>query len=204
MKSGWIGLVVGLLTVVGVIGTIAIAMLLDSEFGTSLLLLGIAGPFHLASGSKKEYPFSLNIPAGGRESYYGVDANLKWFIKASVDVKERRNLTSGTSEAQITKPPLMPTVIKEKEAITREVVMIQCAYCHGLMPQTSTFCAQTAEQEEEAKPIKHKHLIQPQPLQHPSPRHSDQVTKNNKKQHKATLSHPKSHRTTQSYSKAPN
>ncbi len=30
--------------------------------------------------------------------------------------------------------------VKETEVITREVVMIHCAYCKGLMPQTSTFC----------------------------------------------------------------
>jgi len=31
------------------------------------------------------------------------------------------------------------TIIREKE-IVREVVLIPCAYCGGLMPQTSTFC----------------------------------------------------------------
>jgi len=30
-------------------------------------------------------------------------------------------------------------VIKEKEII-KEVVMVPCSYCGGLMPQTSTFC----------------------------------------------------------------
>ncbi len=28
----------------------------------------------------------------------------------------------------------------QKEVVTREVVMIPCKYCGGLMPQTSTFC----------------------------------------------------------------
>jgi len=30
--------------------------------------------------------------------------------------------------------------MKEKETIIKEVVMIPCAYCGGLMPQTSVFC----------------------------------------------------------------
>jgi len=30
-------------------------------------------------------------------------------------------------------------VIKEKEII-KEVVMVPCSYCGGLMPQTATFC----------------------------------------------------------------
>ncbi len=33
-----------------------------------------------------------------------------------------------------------PTIVKEREVITREVVLIQCAYCGGLMPQASTIC----------------------------------------------------------------
>jgi len=31
-------------------------------------------------------------------------------------------------------------VTKEKETILREVVMIPCKYCGGLMPQTSVYC----------------------------------------------------------------
>lgn len=31
------------------------------------------------------------------------------------------------------------TIIKEREVI-REVVMVPCKYCGGLMPQASTFC----------------------------------------------------------------
>ena len=30
--------------------------------------------------------------------------------------------------------------IKEKEIITKEIVMVSCDYCGGLMPQKSTFC----------------------------------------------------------------
>jgi len=48
-------------------------------------------------------------------------------------------------------PPLPPpqsisptsqhsVVTKEKETILREVVMIPCKYCGGLMPQTSVYC----------------------------------------------------------------
>jgi hypothetical protein len=37
-------------------------------------------------------------------------------------------------------PPPLPAVTKEKETIIKEVVIIPCTYCGGLMPQTSTFC----------------------------------------------------------------
>lgn len=46
----------------------------------------------------------------------------------------------ATPKVVLTKEVGKETVIKEKEIITQEVVMIPCAYCGGLMPQTSTFC----------------------------------------------------------------
>jgi hypothetical protein len=38
-------------------------------------------------------------------------------------------------------PPSPIQQVKEvKETITKEVVLIPCEYCRGLMPQTATFC----------------------------------------------------------------
>lgn len=31
-------------------------------------------------------------------------------------------------------------VVREKEIVVKEVVMVPCRYCHGLMPNTSIFC----------------------------------------------------------------
>ncbi len=31
-------------------------------------------------------------------------------------------------------------VVREREIIVKEIVMIPCQYCGGFMPQTSTFC----------------------------------------------------------------
>jgi hypothetical protein len=39
---------------------------------------------------------------------------------------------------QVEKLKEAPTV--QREVITKEVVMLPCEYCNGLMPQTSTFC----------------------------------------------------------------
>lgn len=37
--------------------------------------------------------------------------------------------------------PNIPTITaKEKEIIVKEVVMIPCSYCGGLMPQTAIYC----------------------------------------------------------------
>jgi len=98
-----------------------------------------SGEFRLASGYRREFPFSTNIPAGGRESYKSVDASVTWSIKGVLAIKERPDITSETVEVQVIKPSAAPTIVKEKE-IVREVVMIPCAYCGTLMPQTSIFC----------------------------------------------------------------
>jgi len=41
---------------------------------------------------------------------------------------------------QASKNPPPPPVTKEKETIIKEIVMVPCRYCGGLMPQTSVFC----------------------------------------------------------------
>ena len=47
-----------------------------------------------------------------------------------------RALTKKTAPQP--KPPVKD-IIREKEII-KEVVMVPCSYCGGLMPQTATFC----------------------------------------------------------------
>lgn len=97
-----------------------------------------SGPLHITPGYKKEFPFSTNVPAGGRVSYDSVDASVTWSIKGVIGIKGRPDVTSKTVEVQVVRPAA-PPVVKEKEII-REVVMIPCSYCRALMPQTSTFC----------------------------------------------------------------
>jgi hypothetical protein len=94
-----------------------------------------SGKLHMIPGFKKTFPISVNIPAGGRESFDGLDANVTWFIKGVVAIKGRPDVTSETIELQVIRPAAGPTAVKEKE-----VVMIPCEYCGGLMPQTATSC----------------------------------------------------------------
>jgi len=94
------------------------------------------------------------IPAGYREdfkflfkctnlsllpTYKSRDKHTIWSIGAKADIKGCPDIEVGT-EVQVVKPlapPTPPTVVKE---IVKEVVMIACPYCGGLMPQTSVFC----------------------------------------------------------------
>ena len=45
-----------------------------------------------------------------------------------------------------------PTIIREKEII-REIVLIPCVYCSGLMPQSAIFCPNCGERRKADKSI---------------------------------------------------
>lgn len=90
---------------------------------------------HMLPSFKKTFHVSVNIPAGGRESFDGLDASVRWSIKGVVAIKGRPDVTSKTIELQVIRPAAAPTVVKEKE-----VAMIPCEYCGSLMPETATEC----------------------------------------------------------------
>ena len=94
-----------------------------------------SGELHLIPGLKKTFPIRVDIPAGGRESFDGLDSNVTWTIKGVVAIKGRPDVTSKTIELQVIRPAVVPTAAREKE-----VVMVPCEYCGTLMPQTSSFC----------------------------------------------------------------
>ncbi len=96
-----------------------------------------SGTLHLTSGFNKTFPFSVNIPAGGRESFDSVDGGVTWSIKGVVAIDGRPDVTSETMELQVIRPAAAPTVVKE---VVKEVVMIPCEYCGTLFPQTVTSC----------------------------------------------------------------
>ena len=69
------------------------------------------------SDGERTYQFNVS-KVGSKEFEYFKDMILR---------QKEKLITSSTS--QVT-----------KEVITREVVLIPCSYCKGLMPQTSLFC----------------------------------------------------------------
>ncbi len=98
----------------------------------------LSGPMHMHNGETRNFPVTMNIPAGGRSTYKSIDQRVTWTVKGVVAVDGRPDATSGTAEIQVTPPATQP-VIREKE-IVREVVMIPCKYCQSLMDQTLTAC----------------------------------------------------------------
>jgi hypothetical protein len=93
-----------------------------------------SGKLHMLPGFKKTFPISINVPAGGRESFDGLDSNVSWFIKGVVAIDGRPDVTSKTIELQVVRPAA-PVAVKEKE-----VVMVPCEYCGSMMPETATSC----------------------------------------------------------------
>ncbi len=94
----------------------------------------------IPQGFSASYGYALNVSQAAKETLYSIDHYVKWLLYAAVEAKERPKMQTTTYEIQVTKPQVAqssPTIMKE---VTREVVLIPCAYCSGLMPQTSIFC----------------------------------------------------------------
>jgi hypothetical protein len=93
--------------------------------------LKASGPMHIVPGFTKKFPIKVNIPAGGRETLDGIDANVSWFIKGVVGVDDRPDPVSDTIELQVVRAPA---------AASKEVEMVPCEYCRSLMSVTSSSC----------------------------------------------------------------
>jgi hypothetical protein len=94
--------------------------------------LKASGPMHIVPGFKKTFPVKVSIPASGRETLDGIDANVSWFIKGVIGVDDRPDPTGDTIELQVIRAAA--GVIKE------EVEMVPCEYCRSLMPANSSSC----------------------------------------------------------------
>ena len=97
------------------------------------------GPTCFPPGFVGKYQFALTIPLAGRESFYSVDRYVKWFLQPVIYVAGRPNVGINPVEVFVVRQQVNPVSPITKE-IVREVVLVPCAYCSGLMPQTSIFC----------------------------------------------------------------
>jgi hypothetical protein len=94
--------------------------------------LKASSSIHIVPGFKKTFPVKINIPAGGRETMDGMDANVTWFIKGVVGVDDRPDATSDRIELQVVRLAELPA----KE----EMEMVPCEYCKSLMPANLSLC----------------------------------------------------------------
>jgi len=98
------------------------------------------GAAHVPKGFAATYSYALNISVGARETLYGADHSVRWQLFAILDAENRPNIQTPIYEIQVARPQISQSPTIMKEVITREVVLIPCSYCSGLMPQTSLFC----------------------------------------------------------------
>ncbi len=94
--------------------------------------LKASGSLHIVPGFKKKFPIKVTIPASGRETRDGIDANVSWFIKGVVAVDGRPDATSKTIELQIFRAA--------GGSVKEEIEMVPCEYCRSLMPENSSSC----------------------------------------------------------------
>lgn len=99
----------------------------------------LSGPAHFTNGENRGIPIKVNIPAGARPTYTGLDRRVTWTIKGVLAVDGRPDRTTETSEIQVITPTVQAQATVQREVI-RTVVMIPCRYCQGLMDQTLTVC----------------------------------------------------------------
>ena len=99
----------------------------------------LSGSSHFAKGEKRSLPININIPAGARPTYTGLDHRVTWTIKGVLAVDGRPDRTTQTSEIQVITPTIQTQATVQREVI-HTIVMIPCKYCQGLMDQTLTVC----------------------------------------------------------------
>jgi len=92
---------------------------------------------HLTAGFDKTFPFVFKLPFIGRETFHSIGQNVEWWVDTYIELKGRKYLEpeeEGRVEILVAQPKL------QAKEIVKEVVLIPCAYCGGLMPQTAIFC----------------------------------------------------------------
>jgi hypothetical protein len=100
----------------------------------------LCGPIHFANGENRSIPININIPAGARPTYSGVDQRITWTIKGVLAVDGRPDKTTEICEIQVIAPTIQAQAVTVQKEIIRTVVMIPCKYCQSLMDQTLTVC----------------------------------------------------------------
>jgi hypothetical protein len=100
----------------------------------------LSGPSNFVNGEVRGIPVNINIPAGARATYAGVDSRVTWTIKGVLAVDGRPDRTTETCEIQVIAPTVQVQAAPVQREVIRTIVMIPCKYCQGLMDQTLTVC----------------------------------------------------------------
>lgn len=100
----------------------------------------LSGPSHFSNGENRSIQVNMNIPAGARPTYAGVDRRVTWTIKGVLAVDGRPDKTTETCEIQVLPQTVQAQATTLQREVIHTIVMIPCKYCQGLMDQTLTVC----------------------------------------------------------------
>ena len=100
----------------------------------------LSGPSRFVNGENRNFPVNMNIPAGARATYAGVDRRVTWTIKGVLAVDGRPDKTTETCEIQVLPQTVQAQATTLQREVIHTIVMIPCKYCQGLMDQTLTVC----------------------------------------------------------------
>jgi hypothetical protein len=76
----------------------------------------LCGPTHFANAENRSIPININVPAGAKPTYVGVDRRVTWTIKGVLAVDGRPDRTTETCEIQV----IVPTVEAQKVTAQRD------------------------------------------------------------------------------------
>jgi hypothetical protein len=107
----------------------------ESLYADSCKLFGAS---KVPQGFSQWYNYAINITFAAPETLHTIDHNIRWILHAVIESNDRPRVQSQDYEVQVKRPQIL--VDAPALEVTREVVLIPCAYCGGLMPQTSVFC----------------------------------------------------------------
>jgi len=88
----------------------------------------------LANGTRKEFKYSVNIPAGERPTFQSVTDTVTWQVKGVVAVKGRPDVTTKELLVEVILPSQRPANEPPKAKL------VACLYCQALMPENVLAC----------------------------------------------------------------
>jgi hypothetical protein len=100
----------------------------------------LSGPSHFSNGENRSIQVNMNIQAGERPTYAGVDRRITWTIKGVLAVDGRPDRTTEKCEIQVLPQTVQAQAATLQREVIHTIVMIPCKYCQGLMDQTLTVC----------------------------------------------------------------
>ena len=88
----------------------------------------------LSNGSKKDFKFKINVPAGARQTFQSLGDSVVWEIKGVIAVHGRPDVTTKETAFQVVLQSQRPANEPAK------IRLVSCQYCQAEMPESILVC----------------------------------------------------------------